>query len=185
MKKGEFQIDSMYLPDIYNKDEVYIALEGEIRELNIPVVYLSRGMEVRDGMLNIKILQPQRDTYYSDKNEASMVFQVKYREFSMLFTGDVEGQGEKELLETGVLEDIDVLKVAHHGSEYSMCEGSLYRLRPEISLISCGKNNSYGHPHQALLQRLQKVKSKVYVTKDVGAVTLETDGLSLVLSNAG
>ena len=181
VKQGEFQIESVYLSDISQKDEAYLSLEEEIKNLKIPIVLVSRGMKLNKGMFTLNILQPEKEGYYQSENEASMVFQLGYGEFTMLFTGDVEGKGEKELLEQGMLDDIDVLKVAHHGSEYTTSQEMLDIVKPEISLISCGKDNSYGHPHKELLERLEGVNSKIYITKEVGAVTLETDGVSVVL----
>lgn len=181
VREGEFQINGVYLPGISNKDDAYLSLEEQITQLGIPIVYMTRGMELSDGEITLHILQPKEEEYYEDRNEASMVFQLDYQEFTMLFTGDIEGQGEEELLENGVLQDIDVLKVAHHGSEYTMSSETLKRLAPEAALISCGVNNQYGHPHQALLERLQEVCQKVYITMTQGAVTLETDGISVVL----
>ena len=181
VKQGEFQIESVYLSDISQKDEAYLSLEEEIKNLKIPIVLVSRGMKLNKGMFTLNILQPEKEGHYQSENEASMVFQLGYGEFTMLFTGDVEGKGEKELLEQGMLDDIDVLKVAHHGSEYTTSQEMLDIVKPEISLISCGKDNSYGHPHKELLERLKGVNSKIYITKEVGAVTLETDGVSVVL----
>ena len=181
VEQGEIQVENLYLPNILNKDESYVVFEEEIKRLKIPIVYLSRGMELEKGAFRLEILQPGKEGDYAEQNEASMVFRLQYKEFSMLFTGDVEGKGEKELLEQRLLEDMDVLKIAHHGSEYTMCQELLAIVKPEISLISCGRDNRYGHPHQALLERLWQLNSKIYITKEVGAVTLETDGLSVVL----
>lgn len=99
----------------------------------------------------------------------------------MLFTGDVEGKGEDELLQSGELEKITVLKAAHHGSEHSMGEETLSLLMPEITWISCGENNSYGHPHQKFLERIKKLNSDIYVTMNDGAITVETDGVHMII----
>ena len=110
-----------------------------------------------------------------------MVFNLKYKDFSMLFTGDVEGKGEEELKTSGLLEDVNVLKAAHHGSEYTMCEETLKQIMPEVTLISCGKNNSYGHPHSRLLKRINNLNSRICVTMNQGAITVETDGLHMLI----
>ena len=68
---------------------------------------------------------------------------------------------------------INVLKVAHHGSEYTTSEEMLERLQPKISLISCGEGNRYGHPHENLIHRLEKVNSNQYITTRHGAISLE------------
>ena len=88
----------------------------------------------------------------------------------------MEGEGEEELihvLQKEVQAPIDVLKVAHHGSRYSTSEEFLSLTHPKVSVISCGENNSYGHPHRETLERLAAFNSQVLVTSDNGAVTLK------------
>ena len=111
---------------------------------------------------------------------------VAYQGFTGLFTGDVEGAGEESMWgymqeymqkyagESGVDDcNVTLLKVAHHGSNYSTGEEMLNRLRPRIALISCGKDNRYGHPHEELLERLERAGSRIYDTPGYGAVTVE------------
>ena len=114
-----------------------------------------------------------------DRNNQSMVLYLKYKNFDMLLTGDVEMAGEKEILsyidQMGLTERVagcEVLKVAHHGSKGSSCEEFIDALHPKISLISYGKNN-YGHPHELPLQRLESVDSKIMSTMDCGAISIK------------
>ena len=109
-------------------------------------------------------------------NAGSMVLEVKYGDFSMLCTGDVEGKGEELLLQKVAGKEYDVLKVAHHGSKYSTSEEFLKICTPDIALISAGEDNRYGHPHEELLERLGNVGCKIYNTQENGAIMLETDG---------
>jgi competence protein ComEC len=90
----------------------------------------------------------------------------------LLFTGDVEGEGEEQLLESELLEDVDVLKVAHHGSRNSTPIELLKRIKPEVSVISCALHNSYGHPHKETIDRLRKTGCRIYSTSKGGAVTV-------------
>lgn len=179
--QGELQIERIYLPDIGEKDDIYIEMEDKIRQQNIELVYLSRGMNLKQQELEIQLLQPVFKEIYQDRNEYSMVFRLKYKDFSMLFTGDVEGKGEEEMLQSNLLEKTTILKAAHHGSEYTMCEDVLEQIQPAYTWISCGENNSYGHPHQALLDRIKKLNSKIYVTMNQGAITVETDGAHMII----
>jgi competence protein ComEC len=71
------------------------------------------------------------------------------------------------------------MKVAHHGSKNFTCEEFLALIRPELSLISCGRNNSYGHPHVELLERLVDVGCEVVITSESGAISIKTDGKML------
>ena len=68
---------------------------------------------------------------------------------------------------------LTVLKVAHHGSMYSTDEEFLKNVQPKIAVISCGEKNSYGHPHTELLERLENVESRIMITKEYGAITIE------------
>lgn len=94
--------------------------------------------------------------------------------FKALFTGDIEGEGENELFvelkERG--EKYDVLKVAHHGSKNSTKEEFLEVISPKASVISCGKDNSYGHPHKELLKRLKLYTEKIFSTMEEGEIRL-------------
>ena len=88
----------------------------------------------------------------------------------------MEGEGEENLEQTLSelkIKDVDLLKVAHHGSKNSTSEEVLKQLNPKISVISCGQNNSYGHPHADLLERLKETDSQIYRTDELGAVTVK------------
>jgi competence protein ComEC len=109
------------------------------------------------------------------------VLAVSYREFDCLLTGDVVGLGEDNLTEllrrTG--KQFEVLKVAHHGSKYSTPEEFLDIVWPEISIISCGADNRYGHPHAALLRRLRGSGTRILRTDECGEIAVQTDGESV------
>jgi len=104
-------------------------------------------------------------------NDASVVLLLSAYGRSVLFTGDIERGAEREIVQQGV-RDVDVLKVAHHGSSTSTTEELLRSLRPEAAVISAGARNRYGHPSAEVLQRLNETGSKVYRTDRQGAVTL-------------
>ena len=105
-----------------------------------------------------------------------MILEVSYGAFHMLFTGDVEGEGEKLLEQSGTLEQYTVLKVAHHGSKNSTSEEFLSLTAPKIEWISSGLHNRYGHPHEETIKKLQGIGGRIYGTQEQGAVTLVTDG---------
>jgi len=108
-----------------------------------------------------------------------MVLDISFRRFSMLFTGDVENEGEEHLIQNLQGKTFQVLKVAHHGSKNSSTKEFLQVVRPQIGLISAGKENSYGHPHQETIERLEAVNCVILQTEQEGAITLKTDGNSL------
>jgi competence protein ComEC len=111
----------------------------------------------------------------SDLNANSVVTRLSYKDDCFLFVGDSEEPTERALLSRG-LGACEVLKVAHHGSEYSSIQPFLDAVRPEVALISVGKGNSYGHPGPATLGRLQAMGARIYRTDLQGTITLTTTG---------
>lgn len=186
-EENRMEVGTLILPDIAEeyKDEGYAELVRLASEQEIPVQYMSRGECLSDGELKLLSVHPAMDYGAENSNEYSLVLYLTYGKFSALFTGDVEGAGEQEMLAymeryTGKKGKkhmrLTLLKVAHHGSENSTGREMLEAFSPGISVISCGRNNRYGHPHVALLERLQEAGSKVYITAEKGAVTVWTNG---------
>lgn len=142
---------------------------------NIPVSYMGAGTEWKSGSVSFRCLHPEEGAEISDSNAYSQCFLVRCGAFSMLLTGDVEGMGEEKLMQTLIQEeihDISLLKVAHHGSAYSTPRELLVQLTPLLSVISCGAENPYGHPHEVLLDRLRTVGSRIMTTAEYGAVSV-------------
>jgi competence protein ComEC len=109
-----------------------------------------------------------------DRNEASVVMQMTYGETSVLLMGDAEEGTELALLES--LRPVDVLKAGHHGSVSSSSPGFISLTHPRFSVISCGENNRYGHPHPIVIDRLQSVESNIFRTDIQGDILLSSDG---------
>ena len=119
----------------------------------------------------------------ADENDCSLVLEFQYvgegERFSALFTGDISENTEKGI--TASLPDCDYLKVAHHGSRHSTSDEFLGMTRPEISVISAGAGNSYGHPHRETLNRLSVGGGRIYCTADLGEIILRVhEGKALV-----
>ncbi|MBQ3583296.1 MAG: hypothetical protein IJA27_01125 [Lachnospiraceae bacterium] len=179
----------LVLPDIGAdmKDSAYMELEEVAKKQGISVLYFSRGCRLESGEMQLKCIWPQQGANQPDKNNLSLVFLLEYQEFQMLFTGDLAQEGEQMLLKLQEedlqkeLEDIDVLKVGHHGSDGSSSQIFLEVLKPKISLISCGRNNRYGHPGTQALSRLLDGGSDIYVTMETGEIqiTVNENGFSV------
>ncbi len=112
----------------------------------------------------------------SESNEASIVLEIKYGNFSALFAGDIDMENEKALVASGLLAEVDVLKVAHHGSKYSSGVEFLQKLRPKYVVISVGKKNTYGHPAPEVLDRLKLSGVEVLRTDELGDIEFEIEG---------
>jgi competence protein ComEC len=130
------------------------------------------------------ILAPSEPFFTKDKmttggNEAnanSIVARLDYGSFSMLLTGDAEDQTEHRLLTKELELKSKVIKIAHHGSKYASSADFLNRVKPEVAIVSCGAWNRYGHPSQAVLDRLKAANVKLYRTDLQGEITITTRG---------
>jgi competence protein ComEC len=180
-EESGIQIGMLVLPDVAegSRNEDYQELEALAVSNNIPVHYISAGESICKGKVMLTCINPEKDWSSEDTNACSIVLRLTYGDFSALFTGDVEGEGEEQVLHRITEENITsvtLLKVAHHGSKYSTSEAFLRAVSPKIALISAGKNNSYGHPHTETLEKLKANRTTTFVTSESGAITLYTDG---------
>jgi beta-lactamase superfamily II metal-dependent hydrolase len=113
----------------------------------------------------------------NEPNANSVVVRLDYGDFSMLLPGDAEEQSEHRMLTRDFNLQVKVLKVAHHGSKYATAKDFLERVRPEVAIISCGDWNRYGHPAQAVLDRLKAANvTKLYRTDLQGEITITSKG---------
>jgi len=131
-----------------------------------------RGDRISFDGAEIKILSPQTsvDPAIGEANNESVVARLDYDENSFLFTGDIESHAENKILASGQNIDADVLKVAHHGSKYSSSEEFLDAASPDEAVISVGKNNSYGHPTEVVLEALKERNINILRTDERGDI---------------
>ncbi len=118
----------------------------------------------------------QLKTGGNEPNANSVVMRLDYGDFSMLLPGDAEEQTEQRMLSKDIELKARILKAAHHGSKYATSADFLKRVQPEVAIISDGEWNRYGHPAQAVLDRLKKANVKVYRTDLQGEITVTTNG---------
>lgn len=186
---GETQIviKQLILPDIEENaseeqlEEIRQAALGAKAGNEIPISYISKGEGWECESASFLCLHPYANYSGEDSNQYSECFYVKFYkegegEQSLLLTGDVGKEAEKDLVESLLeygISEIDVFQGAHHGSKYSNSEELLKISQPTVTVISCGRNNSYGHPHQETLDRLEAVGSAVLTTPECGAITIE------------
>lgn len=178
LQEKEIPVRHLILPAITNPDETYRKLEQQAEAGGTKIIYMQEGDCIEFGEVAFLCLNPEYMSY-EDKNTGSLVFLMSYRKFDMLFTGDMDEEAEQRLLIKNVLNDTDVevLKVAHHGSATASSAKFLSALNPDVSLVSVAENNRYGHPAKEVMERLSHFSGKIYLTKDCGAVTIDTDGI--------
>ncbi|MCZ8540570.1 MBL fold metallo-hydrolase [Psychrobacillus sp. FSL K6-2365] len=134
-----------------------------------------------DDDLDITVLNVGEES--DDNNEASIVLKITYGEVSFLLMGDADIRIEKEILERSNVKST-VLKAGHHGSDTSSSEDFIQAVKPEVTILSYGKDNSYGHPDAEVKSRLERISSQIYGTAVVGNIVVETDGVDYnVLTN--
>jgi competence protein ComEC len=162
------------------EDEAIKKLEELAMRRGTKVMYVAGGDGILVGDLCITCLYPEKEDRPETTNEESEVLKMDYGSCRMLFTGDMEERGEEELLERHgerqLLAEVNVLKVAHHGSKYSSGEAFLDAIKPRWAVVSYGVGNSYGHPHQEVLDRLKERGTEVFKTGEGGAIMMWTDG---------
>lgn len=196
-KSSRVKIRRIFLPDVALKDEVLETLLQQIEEANVSVEYLSAGEHMTDGALQISCLHPYAKKVPEDRNDASLVLRLSQGDFQMLLTGDLEKSGEDWLVEQArpAVEQphpagqeqalpcapstqsaaqnslrCTILDAGHHGASNATGEALLDLAQPELVLISCGKNNRYGHPAPETLKRLEERGIRWYSTAEVGAI---------------
>ena len=147
------------------------------RKVNIIVLKAGDILKI-DRETNFEVLFPDEKNIISDNkiNNNSLVIKLKYKNFSMLFTGDIEEEGEEAILKKYANEPEKlksyVLKVAHHGSKTSSTAKFIEAVKPEAVLIGVGKNNLFNHPNQEILERFKKFNIKIYRTDKNGEIIM-------------
>ena len=177
---GGVRIGHLGLPSVLQdrKGETYRKIERVCAEKGIPISYLNREMIFSKGELQLRCLHPAANAAYEEANEYSVVLLLRYGNFGAILTGDLEGQGETDLL--SYLGDnkihVDILKAAHHGSRDGTTQQFLDRISAEKALISCGKGNRYGHPSPETVKRIEDAGMDIYDTRRDGQICVTTDG---------
>lgn len=180
---GEIKIKNIVFAERFKDSdyENYIRIRDLAVKNKINLIYTTKGDRFNYDNLTIICLHPDNQYEGEDINDLSAVYRLEYKEFSMLFTGDVEAGGERLMTESISEEYLkaDILKVAHHGSKSSSCKEWLDGVSPDCAIISCGIHNIYGHPSEETLERLKSTNADLYVTKETGQITIVTDGYDM------
>ncbi|MGF7186807.1 competence ComEA-like helix-hairpin-helix protein [Desulfitispora alkaliphila] len=132
------------------------------------------GEEYQVGSLDMIVIHPQELT--GDLNDDSISVKATYGDISFIFTGDAERTGERAMVDLGVNLQADILKLGHHGSSTSSQGFFLDKVQPQAGIYSAGADNSYGHPHDEVIQRLQDRGIDIYGTDVHGTIKIITDG---------
>lgn len=178
----QINVKNIIISKQYEKNNNYKKFLGLIKKCksNIIVVKMSDRILIEKNVY-LDILWPYLNTtiYENSINNNSIVCKLSYKNFSILFTGDIEKIAENELLnkyeKQGILKST-VLKVAHHGSQTSSTEEFLNEVGAKYALIGVGKNNKFGHPSDITIENLNRTNTKIFRTDEMGEIEIKTNG---------
>lgn len=174
-----FEVGEIWMPAADTDTKTYERLLTTIEEKEIPLHVAKSGKTIIDSeSLNISILAPCKEEY-DDLNDYSAVLSLTYGKTRFIFTGDAEALSEAEILESDFATpylSADVLKLGHHGSSSSSSEAFVKAINPKWGIISCGEGNSYGHPHDEILARFDKLGIELLRTDLLGTIVMTSDG---------
>lgn len=164
-------------PGIPHTTKTYERMIDAIQTNNVKY-YEGTSRRLSLGPMRFTILPPAHPLIsVSELNNNSIVVRLDYQDFSCLFTGDIEGERERNLYSKAAdFLDVNILKIPHHGSSSSSTDVFIKAVNPEIGIISCGEDNSYGHPHVETLALLQELGIDTYRTDKNGTILIQTDG---------
>lgn len=170
-----YEIKSFWYTGAEYDSQVYQELIASLNQKQIPVSLVSRGDQAQFQDTTLKILYPTvKSPTDSDPNATSLVGVVSIGDLDIALTGDIGIDQETYFIDQ--LSDIEVLKVAHHGSKFSTSDQFLNRTTPEYGVISVGQDNSYNHPDPQLLSRLSSHHVNIFRTDQDKTIHLSTDG---------
>lgn len=173
----EFSVGTLYLPDKSHTTKAFSNMIRAAKEKSIQTLQAKAGVVMLEAEnLELTFLSPVSKSY-EELNDYSTVVSLVYNENSFLFMGDATYTVEKQLYDT--ISHYDVLKVGHHGSNTSSTANFLEKVTPDYAIISCGRDNDYGHPHKQVVNRLERFGSLMYRTDLQGHIVATADGAQI------
>ena len=172
-----FDVDPIFTSPYAGDAASYLRFVETVENAQLTLEVPDQGVQYRLGDARFEFIGPLED--HNNVNDDSLVMRLTYGDTNFLFTGDMTADAEKELIEDGENVKCDVLKVGHHGSSGSSCYQFLYEAEPKIAVISCGRDNDYGHPHEETLGRLKDAGVTVYRTDELGSIVIFSDGITV------
>lgn len=175
---NNFEIGTIYMPRAQTNTKTFEDVLDAILDKNLSVITPNQGDTFTIGKVQCEVMLCGDKVKEENLNLSSLVLRLTYENQSYLFMGDAETKNE----ESRTWPQTNVLKVGHHGSDTSSSKEFLEQVLPQISIISVGKNNTYGHPKQTTLDKLNKIGTLIYRTDIYGNILLESDGINNKIS---
>lgn len=172
---NNFSIEHFFMPDVIATTKTYEDVLDALSNKNIKYETPVEDFTFSLADMKFRVIYVGKDC--EDLNDTSIVLKGTYGDTSYLFTGDATNRVEKEILNKDIKSD--VLKVAHHGSQFSTHAQFLKKVNPKFAVIQVGKNNSYSHPKDVTIKKLERVGAKIYRTDNDGTIILNSDGKNI------
>ncbi|MDI3534449.1 MAG: competence protein ComEC [Thermosediminibacterales bacterium] len=176
------KVESVFLGPYNEPTDSFLEFISELKNKGVPLYHIWAGENIiLDHGIILETIYPPENWGCSKEaekniNNSSLVLRMIYEDVEILFTGDLESEGEEYILNSNFPIQSDVLKVAHHGSKTSTSEKFLDKIQPDWAVISVGLNNRFGHPDEEVVERLKARGIKIFRTDRDGAVIMKTDG---------
>ena len=178
----ELKVDRVLIPVQSKDSDNYKKFMNTVNKKKIKVCTVKKGDTIKvDRDVKIDVLWPDNSNLIKENelNNNSVVCKICYKNFSCLFTGDVEAIAEEQIVENNKLNlKATVLKVAHHGSKTSSTVPFIDAVKPKVALIGVGKDNKFGHPNDITIENLNKLNVQIYRTDTMGQITIIVDDKS-------
>lgn len=177
---AELEIGKIYMPRVVHNTKTYEELLETIQQKGLKITAARAGVaiEAGDGVEAVFVAPCRED--YDDLNDHSAVLKLRFGQASFLFTGDAERRSEMDMLSSGADLTAQILKVGHHGSSTSTSPEFLEAVGPEVAVISAGNDNSYGHPHDEVVGRLESFGVEILRTDLMGDIIINTDAQGMI-----
>ncbi|NFS12899.1 MBL fold metallo-hydrolase [Clostridium botulinum] len=181
---NEFDIGEFYAPKVNHTTKTFENMIKALQGKGIKLTAPTAGDTLNVGNATLQFLAPN-GSKYEDMNNYSIVCKLKYGNTSYLFTGDAESLSEGEILAKQLDISADVLKLGHHGSHSSTSQAFLDKVNPRYAIVSCGKGNDYGHPHQETIDKINKKGIEILRTDVSGTIISTSDGNDITFNTSG
>ena len=175
----EYEIETLLMPDVEMDTKTYQVAVDAAKKKSLLMTHPEVGSTYPLGEVTFQVLAPGGSDY-EEINDYSIALRLTCGTTDFLWTGDAESISEQEMLESGLNLEAEVYHAGHHGSCSSSTMEFLRKVDPEYVVISCGRDNEYGYPHEEVLERLLEMDSRVYVTALEGHLQVDCQGNELV-----
>lgn len=179
----EFGTERFYMTEVPESQTPttvsYEKMLDALAEIGGKIQWIGAGDEIPgpDSAV-IRVLAPEKGAEYGSLNDYSAILKISYGETAFLYLGDAEEAGDTYAMENGSVR-ADVVKIGHHGSSNATDDALIRAVGPDYAVISCGRDNEYGHPHRGTLEILENHGVKVLRTDELGTILISSDGAAV------